>query len=158
VQANADVYLVLGHARFSVGRKLDALAAYERAIALDRARAGDAQIRSNATKILDGNDAAASIVALDLLATESIRPPAMDHRASIDRKSSPTLASRVRGSRNNSGIDAGIDRIESWSMDLRQSPSCDERRTAVIKLRRDRRSPRAPGTSQSAHPISVHRS
>jgi len=55
------------------------------------------------------------------------------------------------------GIDAGIDRIESWSMDLRQSPSCDERRTAVIQAPRDRRfAARLPALRKARTQISVH--
>jgi serine/threonine protein kinase len=151
---DAGVYVTLGHARIAANRRLDALAAYERAIALDSARAGDAQIRSNITKILDGTDASASIVALELLASK-LEPPARD--AIVAQASTAKLADvrhRAFAIAERLGIASGIDRVESWSLDLKQAATCDEKRTAVIKLGAvgDRRAVPALKKARSQYP------
>ncbi|MDB4954703.1 MAG: Serine/threonine protein kinase PrkC, regulator of stationary phase [Myxococcales bacterium] len=153
-RADADVYITLGHARIAANRRLEALAAYERAIALDSARAGDAQIRSNVTKILDGTDPSASIVALELLASR-LEPPARD--AIVAQAQAAKLADvrhRAFAIAERLGIAGSIDRVESWSLDLRQAATCDEKRTAVIKLGAvgDRRAVPALKKARSQYP------
>ena len=44
---DSAAYLVLGHARFEVGRPLDALSAYERALLLSPEIANDEQVKAN---------------------------------------------------------------------------------------------------------------
>ena len=134
VHGSADVYVTLGHARIAANRRLDALAAYERAFTLDSATASDPQIRANVTKILEGADVAASIVALEILATR-LAPAARDEI--VAQASSAKLAEvrhRAFAIAERLGIASGIDRVGSWSLDLRQTANCDEKRTAVIKL------------------------
>jgi hypothetical protein len=131
----ARTYLALGHARFLLGRRLDALGAYEHAIVLDAAIGADPALRSNVTKVLDKGEPVASVVALELLAT-GIDPPARD---TIVAQASTSKLLEVRhrafAIAERLGVADQIDRVESWSADLRQAATCEERRTAVLKLR-----------------------
>jgi len=133
--------VVLGHARNALGRRADAIAAYERAIAIDRDLASDPEIRATAIKMLDTRDILAAVLALELLATR-VSPPARD--AILAQASNGKIADvrhRALAIAERDGIADGVDRIESWSLDLDQAAGCDERRAAIEKLRasRDRR-------------------
>jgi serine/threonine protein kinase len=128
-------YLVLGHARSALGRRLAALSAYEIAIDLSPGFGRDPQLRSNVAGILDDGEVAPAIVALELLAG-AVDPPAHDviiaHAAQnklIDvRHRAIAIAER-------DGFGAAIDRVASWSLDLSQLKSCDERLALIQQLR-----------------------
>ena len=134
-RANPRAYLVLGHAHLALGHRADGLAAYERAIALDRGLAGDPQLRQAVIKVLDARDAVAAVVALELLASrleprarEQILAQASSGKLSEVRHRAFAIAVR-------DGFADGIDQVGSWSLDVEQAASCDERRGAVMKLR-----------------------
>jgi len=132
---NPRAYLVLGHARIALGHRADGLAAYERAIALDRELAGDAQLKQNVIKVLDTRDAVAAVVALELLASR-LQPPAREQiLAQASNGKVMEVRHRAFAIAARDGFAAGIDQIESWSLDVEQATSCDERRGAVLKLR-----------------------
>jgi hypothetical protein len=117
------------------GHHLDAVAAYERALALDPALARDAQLRANIARILDTRDVAAGIVALELLATR-IDPPAREQiAAQASGGAVRELRWRAFALAERDGYGDRIDRLESWSKDLRQASSCDDRRSAIARLR-----------------------
>ncbi|MBA3392383.1 MAG: serine/threonine protein kinase [Deltaproteobacteria bacterium] len=132
---DAAAHLVLGHARLGSGRRLDGLAAYERAIALDGAHASDSQLRSNLNRILETRDAVASVVALELAsrldppAHDLIKAQAQSGKLAEVRRRAFAIAERER-------VTDGIDRVESWSLDLAQATTCEDRLAAVMKLRR----------------------
>jgi len=132
---DGDAYLVLGHARFAMGRRLDAISAYERAIKLKPKLAGDADMRANATKALDTrSEVAPALLALELLAS-AVEPPA--HDAIVAAASSGKNAEvrhRAFAIAEREGIADKIDKLESWTLDLSQAASCDDRRAAVVKL------------------------
>jgi hypothetical protein len=77
---------------------------------------------------------APAALALELLATV-VSPPAHDAittyasrgKLSDVRRRASTIAERV-------GIANRIDRIESWSLDLQQAATCDERKLSVERL------------------------
>ncbi len=132
---NAAAHLVLGHARIGSGRRLDGLAAYERAIALDRALASDSQIRSNLDRILETRDAVASVVALEL--ASRLEPPAYDLiKAQAQGGKLAEVRRRAFAIAERDRVTDGIDRVESWSLDLAQATTCEDRLAAVMKLRR----------------------
>jgi len=127
------VYLVLGHARSALGRRLDALAAYEMALAREPELARDAELRASLVKALEAKEALTVVLALDLLA--SMSPPAHDDivtyaakGAVIDgRRRAAMLAQR-------DGVDAELDRVASAILDLQQATTCEERKAAIEKL------------------------
>ena len=132
---DVDTLVVLGHARIGAGRRLDGLAAYERAIELDKKLAADTQIRTNVGRVLESRDAVAGMVALEL--AMRLEPPAKDlikqlagsGKVGDVRRRAMAIAEREK-------LTDGIDRVESWSLDLAQATNCEERLAAVLKLRR----------------------
>ncbi|MDQ3341213.1 MAG: protein kinase [Myxococcota bacterium] len=132
---DAETLLVLGHARIGANRRLDALAAYERAIKLDKKLAADAQLRTNLARVLDTKDAVAGVVALEV--AMRLDPPAQDlvklqagnGKIGDVRRRAMAIAEREKFSE-------GIDRVDSWSLDLAQASNCEDRLAAIVKLRR----------------------
>jgi Tfp pilus assembly protein PilF len=128
-------YLVLGHVRTALGRRADGLAAYERAIILDSALAGDPQLKQTAIKALDTRDVVAAVVALELLASR-VQPPAREQiLAQASNGKVMEVRHRALAIAQRDGFAEGVDHIQSWSLDLEQVTSCDERRAVVMKLR-----------------------
>ncbi len=130
-----DTLVVLGHARIGSGRRLDGLAAYEQAIELDGKLAADPQIRTNVARVLDTRDAPAGVLALELAmrldppATDLVKQVAGAGKVGEVRRWAFAIAERE-------SFADGIDRVESWSLDLSQAANCEERLAAVLKLRR----------------------
>ncbi|NVB77657.1 MAG: protein kinase [Kofleriaceae bacterium] len=132
---DASAYLLLGHARFAAGRRLDALAAYERAIVLAPKLAEDAQLRANATAIVDGKDAVDAVVALEILATR-VKPRADDLVLTVAATAKlPDVRRRAQAIAEREGLAARLDRVASLSLDLAQATTCEDRRTVIGKLR-----------------------
>ncbi len=115
-------------------RHLDALSAIERAIMLDPAHARDPQIRAKIAKVLETRDLPAAMIALELLASR-VEPPARDAVAKAAAASTREIRWRAFAIAERDGFADQIDRLESWSKDLRQSTTCDDRRAAIGKLR-----------------------
>lgn len=126
-------YLALGHARFALGERLEALSAYERALRAMPALASDTTLRTNLISMLHGKDSLAIVLALQLLS--ELSPPANDEivayasngRLRDGRRRAAMLAER-------DGIADRIDRVASWTLDLRQSASCDQRKQTIAQL------------------------
>ena len=129
---DAEGHLVLGHARTKAGRRIDALAAYERALALAPSLGGDAQLRTNLSIVLESKDTVAGAVALDLLAKlalhDAIAAQASTHKHLELRRRATTIAER-------DGFSGKIDRVAGWSLDLAQVTGCEARRDVIVKLR-----------------------
>ena len=132
--------LKLGHAELAQGHTLRALTTYERALRATPKVSSDSTLRADLIKILDGKDDVATVVALDLLA--SLTPPARDQiivyasngKLEDARHRAVMLAER-------DGFEHGIDRVQSWSLDLQQASSCEARKATIELLARssDRR-------------------
>ena len=126
-------YLALGHARFGLEQRLEALAAYECALRAMPALAHDPTLRANLISMLDSKDSLTVVLALDLLS--ELSPPAHDEvigyastgKLLDGRRRAAMLAER-------DGIADRIDRVASWSLDLRQIASCEERRQTIAQL------------------------
>jgi tetratricopeptide (TPR) repeat protein len=132
---DASAYIVLGHARLALERRLDGLAAYESAMRLAPELAKDQHLLANIQSVLDSHDVAAAMVALELLATR-VSPPALDVIAA--QASNAKLADvrhRAIAIAEREGAADKIDRIASWSLDLQQSTDCEERRSLIARLR-----------------------
>ncbi len=133
-ETGAD-FLERGHAALERGRRLDALAAYERAIQLSPELAGDGALRAKVASIVDTRDTVAAVVALEVLATR-VRPAA--HDAIVAQASNGKLAEvrhRAFAIAERDGFADRVDRTESWSLDLKQAATCDERKGIIAKLR-----------------------
>jgi hypothetical protein len=126
--------VALGHERFAAGRRADALAAYEHAMRLSTKIAASDDVRDNITKTLDGKDAVASVIALELLAS-SVKPPVREPIIAA-ASSGKVLEVRHRAFAiaERDGFDAKVDRVESWSLDLQQAASCEDRKIAIDRL------------------------
>jgi eukaryotic-like serine/threonine-protein kinase len=126
-------YLVLGHARFALGRRLDALAAYERALRASAQLGKDPALRANLTSNLDTTDSLTVLLSLDLLA--SLSPPAIDALAMY--ASTGKLADARRRAvmiAERDGIVKQVDLVASMILDLQQSSACDARKLSIAKL------------------------
>jgi serine/threonine protein kinase len=132
---DARTLLKRGHDEFAAGQREEALAAYERAIAADKALAANPEIRRNATSIVESKDAVAAVIALELLATR-VTPPGKDvivataasGKVADVRKRAFAIAER-------DGFADQIDRVASLALDLAQATTCEDRRAAIGKLR-----------------------
>jgi serine/threonine-protein kinase len=136
--AHAD--LKLGHAKFGEGEVRTALEAYERALRADRAMGSDKALRVNLIKVLDAKDEVATFVALDLLS--SLTPPAQEEivaYASTGKLEDARHRAVMLAERD--GLGDQVDHVQSWSLDLQQASSCEERRATIQLLARssDRR-------------------
>ena len=126
-------FLLLGHGRFALGRRLEALGAYERALRATPELGTDSELRTNLNAALDGKDSLAAVLALELLA--SVSPPA--HEAIISYASTgklPDARHRAFLLAERDGLGDKVDRVESWSLDLQQLTSCEERKTIIEHL------------------------
>jgi len=132
---DSDTLVVLGHARIGSNRRLDGLAAYERALKLDKKLAADPTVRTNVQRVLESKDAVAGVVALELAmrldppAKDVIKQLATNGKIADVRRRALAIAEREKFS-------DGIDRVESWSLDLAQASTCEDRLAAILKLRR----------------------
>jgi tetratricopeptide (TPR) repeat protein len=132
---DAPAYLLLGHARYAAGRRLDALAAYERAIALSKKLASDAQLRANATAIAEAKDPVDAVVALELLATR-VEPRAEDLILTVAATAkNADVRKRAQAIAARDGYVGRLDRVAALSLDLAQASTCVARRVAIAKLR-----------------------
>ena len=130
-----DAFVVLGHARVTSNRRLDGVAAYERAIKLDKKHLADPQIREHLERILESRDAAAAIVAMELAIRmepplhDAIKRLAESSKNNDVRRRSFAVAEREK-------FAEGIDVVASRSLDLAQATTCEERLAAVLELKR----------------------
>jgi len=134
---DGEGHLVLGHARIKANKHVDAIGSYERALKLAPALASDPQLRTNLSIILEGKDAVAGVIALELMAKlllhDAIAAVASHHRSLDVRRRANAIAER-------DGFAARIDRAESGSLDLTQVTGCEPRRSVIAKLRETDRS------------------
>lgn len=131
--------LVLGHAHATAQRNVEALRAYDRAIKLEPTLSKDKLLRTNLNLMLQKSDLKVVEAALDLLGT--LVTEVNDKRAAQElvriASSSSNLPTRQRARQVADRVDLGsqIDRLTSYTLDLRQGRSCADRRDAVAKLR-----------------------
>ena len=125
-QADSD------RARHRYGR---AIAGYERAVAADRTLASDAKLRTAVAQIARDGDAVAAAVGLELLATR-LDPP--DHKTIAELAATGRLLDvrqRAFAIAERDGFSQSIDQLASWTLDLKQQTTCDDRRETIAKLR-----------------------
>ena len=133
-ELDARAYLLLGHARAALGRQLDALNAYERALTRAPALADDSQLKASIVAMVESRDPVVAVIALELLA-DRVKPPAT---AAIVAQASTGKTASVRhrafAIAERDGFNSGVDRTASWLLDLEQATTCDQRRAAIVSL------------------------
>ncbi|HSD86132.1 MAG TPA: protein kinase [Kofleriaceae bacterium] len=131
---SARSYLVLGDTQLALFHYAQALAAYQKAIGLTPAVVADPALIANLSRIAGSDDTATAIAALDLIASHNgasgtaviVSHASTNPHASV-RHHASLLAER-------GGSAAKVDHVTSWSLDLDQADTCDERRTAIKRL------------------------
>ena len=131
--------MVLGHAHASAQRNILALKAYETAIELEPKLAKDELMRINLAMMLDKRAPGvvdAALKFMGVLAVEIGDRHAEDELvrlASADE--TPFRRRQARAVVEDIGLGDKIDRLTSYTLDLRQGETCAERKRAVAKLR-----------------------
>jgi serine/threonine-protein kinase len=132
---DARAELALGHERLAGRRGVEGLEAYRRAIALDPSVADDPTLARNVERLVGARDRAIAMAAVDVLGE-------MDGEAARDRlvalasgDKRMSIRSRARFLAEKRGAGDLIDRLGSFSLDLAQGRTCEERAEAVPALR-----------------------
>jgi eukaryotic-like serine/threonine-protein kinase len=136
VDADPAAQVMLGHAYMADGRPLEGLKAYWRVVETEKKLAlGSDKLRHNVESLLGGRDSNAAIAALDLLAgmDDEGAQARIAAVASSDTRNAVRL--RARKLADEKGYGEKIDRVKSFSLDLLQFKSCQDRATAVPVLR-----------------------
>ena len=131
--------LVLGHANASAQRNVEAIQAYERAIALKQSLSKDKMLRTNLNLMLGKTDPRVVHAALGLLGTlvreandgdaeDQLVRMASSNKNLHTRQSAMAVADKV-------GLGDQVNRLNSYMLDLKQGNSCAERKDTVAKLR-----------------------
>ena len=131
--ARARTFVSQGDVDLARQRYAGAVAAYERALLADRALARDAKLRTAVAQLAARGDAVTAVVALDL--ASRLEPP--DTKTITDLAATAKLAAvrrRAFAIAERDGFAGSIDRLASWTLDLRQPASCDDRRETIAKL------------------------
>ena len=126
-----------------------AIAAFERALVADSSLARSPTLRTGVVQIVEGGDAVAAVVALEVLATR-LQPP--DHETIVRQASMgklPEVRRRAFAIAERDDFAQSIDRFASWTLDLKQQATCEERRETITRLR-DLGDPRAIEPLQKA--------
>ena len=128
-------HLVLGHARARLDKDVEALAAYERALALAPALADDEVMRKNVLAMVDKKDKTAALAAFEL-AADKLGAAA---RARIAKVASTGKVKEVRrrayAIAERDGFLGKVDRLASFTLDLQQGRTCADRRAAIPRIR-----------------------
>ena len=110
-----------------------AISAYERALAVDRGLGGDANLRVHLAQIGAKGDAVSAAVALEL--ESHLAPPDTKTIAWLAATAKqPAVRHRAYAIAERDGFAGTIDRLASWTLDLRQPASCDDRKQTIAKL------------------------
>lgn len=129
---DADTHLALGHARAKAGQRTAALAAYERAVHLDKSRGRDERLVANLEYYLEGKDAVAGVIALEVALAADQRDLVI---AQASKGKQLDIRQRAVAIAEREGFGDQIDRVESWSLDLAQAVGCESKRAIVAKLK-----------------------
>jgi tetratricopeptide (TPR) repeat protein len=136
IGGDADAQLELGHAYAAVRRNDDAIGAYARAVNEQSSVGDDETLRTNVRLMLDDPRSDAAAAAATLLVTKlgddagraKLIEVASRHRNAAHRARMRELAEKL-------GLGDDIDRVRSYTLDLAQGKTCDDRRSAVARLR-----------------------
>ncbi len=134
VADNPAAQLQLGHAYSTQLEYGKALAAYTRAVELDRLLGDDPKMQANLRLMIDDDGprfAHAARLLIEHAADPAAKRALLAIAASKDRKERRD-AFRIL---ERLGFDGEIDRVKAFSWDLQQGETCAERKAAVAKLR-----------------------
>jgi hypothetical protein len=118
------------------GRPPEGLKAYWRVVELEKKLAqGSEKLRRNVDSLIGARDSNAAIAALDVLAAldDEEAQARIAQVASSDTRNAVRV--RARKIADEKGYGVKVDRVKSYSLDLLQFKSCQDRATAVPVLR-----------------------
>ncbi len=134
-EKNAEMLLVLGHARSAKRDSSHAIDAYKKALTLKSELESDPMLRANLKALTDDKDAEVAGPALDLLVG---RTKADDAQARLIAAAASDTLERRRAARIVAEHYSLIDKLDLFTMytlDLDQESSCEKRKEVVGKLR-----------------------
>jgi hypothetical protein len=139
VREDPYALMVLGHAHASEQRNILALAAYDKAVTQAPKLGKDELMRTTVELMLDKKAPGVVEDAIDflgVLATRTEDAQARDRLVAL-ASSSEILTTRQYAMHvaDELGFGDGIDRLDSYLLDLEQGESCADRKDAVAKLR-----------------------
>jgi hypothetical protein len=130
-----DASLQLGHAHAAVGRLVDAIADYELAVGLDDDLIDDTKLRANVVLAAESSAPDAMLAGLDFQAQfldDTSAQSRIVALASSDKRFA--VRKQARELAHEHDVESRIDSLISYSLDLEQAPSCEERRDVIAKL------------------------
>ncbi len=131
--------MVLGHAHASAQRNILALKAYETAVRLEPKLANDELMRMNLALMLDKKAPGVVDAALGFMAALAVDLGDDDAEDDLVRLASADdvlfRRQQAREVAEEAGLGDEIDRLTSYTLDLRQGETCADRKEAVAKLR-----------------------
>jgi serine/threonine protein kinase len=134
-QKDAWAKLVLGHGRFTLGRPAEALVAYREATAMAPPLAKDQGMRTALTSMVQNAEPPVAVDALDVLAgdLDAATRDLIVEQASHSKRRAVRRRAIVLAER--SQLHDKVDWLASYSLELSQAPTCQERLEVVAKLR-----------------------
>ena len=137
VDGDPAAQVMLGHAYMADGRPLEGLKAYWRVVETEKKLAlGSDKLRHNVESLLGGRDSSAAIAALELLAGMDDEAAQAKIAAVASSETRNAVRLRARKLADDKGYGEKIDRVKSFSLDLLQFKSCQDRASAVPVLRK----------------------
>ena len=133
---DAAAQVMLGHAYMADERPMEGLKAYWRVVDLEKKLAQSSEkLRRNVESLIGARDSSTAIAALDLLAGLDDEPA--QERIGLVASGDQRNAVRVRARKlaEEKGFGDKVDKVKSYSLDLLQFKSCQDRATAVPVLR-----------------------
>jgi serine/threonine-protein kinase len=134
-RVDARAELALGHERLAERRGVEGLEAYRRALALDPSVSDDPTLARNVQRLVGARDRALAMAAVGVLGE-------MDGEAARDRlvalasgEKRMSIRAQARFLAEKRGAGDLVDRLRSFSLDLAQGRTCEERADAVPALR-----------------------
>jgi hypothetical protein len=133
---DAAAQVMLGHAYMVDDRPMEGLKAYWRVVDLEKKLAQSSEkLRRNVESLVGVRDSSTAIAALDLLAGLDDEPAQQKIAEVASGDSRNAVRVRARKIADEKGFAGKVDRVKSYSLDLLQFKSCQDRATAVPVLR-----------------------
>jgi hypothetical protein len=129
-----NAYIVQGDAHLAQGEYREAVAAYESALGSTPKPAPGRELITSLSRIAGSTDATSANAALDLLALQ-VGPAGYD---AVVARASNAASADVRHHAielaESAGVGDRVDRVASWTLDLKDATTCEQRRPIIAKL------------------------
>jgi hypothetical protein len=135
VQRDPAALLQLGHAYCAADRVPDCVAAYRRGAELDHAITADTTLRSNLLAAAGSKDEPRALPALALAVQFGFEEGRKLTTDAVVETGVPELRAGARELAEKYGFIDTVDLVSSYSLDLAELKSCEQRREVVARLR-----------------------